>query len=83
MQHKVPISLSQITYKTPLSPDLICASEELTSSRDHFTLHGVFLSLLFSLLSGSVECSSSSSSLLKNTQGKCGKGVKEKQILLM
>lgn len=33
---------------------------QLTSSRDHFTLHRVFLSLFFSLLSGSVECSSSS-----------------------
>lgn len=40
---------------------------QLTSSRDHFTLHRAFLSLFFSLLSGSVECSSSSSSLLKTT----------------
>lgn len=42
-----------------------CASKKLTSSRDHLTLHRVFLSLLFSLLSASVECCSSSSSLLK------------------
>lgn len=47
-----------------------CLYKKPTSSRDHFTLHRIFLSLFFSLLSVSGECSSSSSSLLKNTVGR-------------